>query len=477
MPDPACADERGLPAPGDLIAGKYRIERMIGKGGMAAVFSAHHELLGDRVAVKFLLGTLASGPEATQRFVNEARNAFKIKGEHACAVLDVGATEAGLPYMVLEYLEGRDLAQLLEQDGPLRAETAVDYVVQAIEAVAQAHALGIVHRDLKPANLFLAERPDGSVTVKVLDFGISKATNPLAEEADLSLTSTTAMLGSPLYMSPEQLRSSKHVDPRSDIWALGVIVYELVAGRLPFNGQSLGELFVALLEQPPVPLCELQEDVPEALSHAVMRCLERAPEARFQNVAELAQALAPSGSVRAFASVERIAQTLGVPPAALAGAAAVGAQTGASWGSAAGSLAPKSRAPAILGAGVALLLFAGGAAAGLALLGRSAASGAPSGSAAPAPVSASAAAMAPAQATAISVASALASASPPLAPAADAGAPATAASASTRPASPGPRNAAASAPARPAPSAPPASLPAAPIPAGPGKAFDPFGGR
>ena len=165
--------EEHLPQPGEVLAGKYRIERIIGKGGMGAVLSAQHELLGQRIAIKFLLGEIAQNPEAVARFNNEARNAFKIQSEHVCRIMDVG-TERGMPFMVMEFLEGEDLSQMIERGGALPVEDAVDYVLQALEAIAQAHALGIVHRDLKPANLFLHRRTDGSTIVKVLDFGIAK---------------------------------------------------------------------------------------------------------------------------------------------------------------------------------------------------------------------------------------------------------------------------------------------------------------
>jgi serine/threonine protein kinase len=306
-------DEEHLPKPGEVVAGKYRIERIIGKGGMGAVLSAQHELLGQRIAIKFLLGEIAQNPEAVARFNNEARNAFKIQSEHVCRVMDVG-TERGMPFMVMEFLEGLDLSQLLEKRGALPVEEAVDYVLQGLEAIAQAHALGIVHRDLKPANLFLHTRTDGSTIVKVLDFGIAKAANPFGDPSgNHGLTSTKSMLGSPLYMSPEQLRSAKNVDARADIWALGVILYELLTGTVPFNGETLGELFISILEQPPMPVAHKRPDVPQLLSDAVMRCLLRSVDQRFLNVAELAQAIAPCAPARSYVSVERVTQALGLP--------------------------------------------------------------------------------------------------------------------------------------------------------------------
>jgi len=306
------AGEEHLPQPGEVLAGKYRIERIIGKGGMGAVLAAHHQLLGETVAIKFLLGEIAQNPEAVKRFHNEARNAFKIKSEHVCRVMDVGE-ERGMPFMVMEFLNGEDLSQMLEKRGALPVEEAVDYVLQALEAIAQAHAFGMVHRDLKPANLFLHRSSDGSSLIKVLDFGIAKSNTFGDASGQHNLTSTKSMLGSPLYMSPEQLRSAKNVDARSDIWALGVILYELLTGTVPFNGETLGELFIAILEQPPAPVSSKRSDVPQMLSDAVMRCLQRQIEHRFANVAELAQMLAPCAPARSFVSVERVSQALGLP--------------------------------------------------------------------------------------------------------------------------------------------------------------------
>ncbi len=215
-------EDAGLPKPGDLIAGKFRIERMIGRGGMGAVFSAQHEMLGQRVAIKMLLASVASNREVVARFLNEARLAARIEGEHVARVTDVATLDDGRPYMVIEYLEGSDLGQVLEACGPLPVPEAVDYVLQALEALAQAHAQGMVHRDFKPSNLFLARRSDGTTLVKVLDFGIAKAARPLALEENQSLTKSNSMLGSPQYMAPEQLRNAKNVDAQTDIWAVGL---------------------------------------------------------------------------------------------------------------------------------------------------------------------------------------------------------------------------------------------------------------
>lgn len=258
------------------------------------MFAAKHIKLSKPVAIKIMLAD-ASNPEAAQRFINEGRAAANIQNEHVVRVDDVDE-EKGYAYMVLELLDGEDLAQVLEREPTQRLapHVAVGYVLQALKGVSQAHAIGIVHRDLKPSNLFLAKRKDGSVVVKVLDFGISKAQGSSALAASPSaLTSTKAMLGSPLYMSPEQLRSSKSVDPRADIWAMGIILYELITGGLPFMGDSLGELFAAILETDPAPLRTRVPEVPPGLDDVVLRCLRRRPEDRIQTATELAEALAP----------------------------------------------------------------------------------------------------------------------------------------------------------------------------------------
>jgi len=312
-----------LPEPGDVLAGKYKIERLIGSGGMGAVFRAHHQILDQPVAIKLLLPESASRAEAIGRFLNEARAAARIRSEHVAAVLDVGRLEDGLAYIVLEYLEGMDLAQLLEQRETLAVHEAVDIVLEALEAVAQAHTLGIVHRDLKPANLFLARRPDGSITVKVLDFGISKVT---AGGESMDVTSSQATLGSPSYMSPEQVRSSKSVDVRSDLWSIGVILYRALTGRPAFGGDSVGAVFAAILETTPRPLSQRRPDVPQGLSDVVARCLERDRERRHRNVAELAGKLEPFASRKGRRAVENVLRTMRVPGASGSYAAATGSE-------------------------------------------------------------------------------------------------------------------------------------------------------
>jgi serine/threonine protein kinase len=302
-----------LPEPGAVLAGKYRIERLLGRGGMGAVYAAEHGALRQRVAVKFLLSEAAGNPEGLQRFINEARAAAQLDSEHITRVMDMGTLENGLPFMVLEYLEGSDLGQLLASHGPLPIADVVDYTLQACEALAQAHAAGIVHRDLKPSNLFLARRPDGSVRVKVLDFGISKVSDHSLTPK--SLTSTKAMLGTPFYMSPEQMMRPKQVDARTDVWQLGITLFELLGGAPPFGGETLAELIFAVLNQPLPSLAQARPDVPPGLEQAIARCLERDATRRFSSVAELAAALAPFGTGAHSHLIDRMQRTLASRPA------------------------------------------------------------------------------------------------------------------------------------------------------------------
>jgi hypothetical protein len=311
---------------GTILLGKYRVEHVLGTGGMAVVIAATHVHLLDRVAIKVLLPELAAAPEVAMRFLREAQAAVRLKGEHVARVIDVGALASGLPYIVMEHLDGHDLAAEIARRGPLPAGEAVDHVLQVCEAMAEAHGLGIVHRDLKPANCFLTRRPGGSPLVKVLDFGISKA--PV--EADHQLTRTHAVMGTPAYMSPEQLRASRDVDARSDIWSLGVVLHECLTGRRPFDGDTLSAvcLKVAVDPLPPLPAYVARE-----LAAVVERCLAKEPAARFATVGELAAALAPFAGDRAAAQavVERaramVAGVAGVVSAASPVTAASAAPT------------------------------------------------------------------------------------------------------------------------------------------------------
>jgi eukaryotic-like serine/threonine-protein kinase len=326
---------------GDVLAGKYRIDKILGAGGMGVVVAAHHIRLDEKVAIKFLLPETLGNAEAVARFEREARAAVKIKSEHVARVTDVGTLETGAPYMVMEYLEGGDLSGWIQKRGALPAEQAVEFLLQACDAIADAHSLGIVHRDLKPANLFCIQRNDGFFSVKVLDFGISKVTGMAGSGPDMGMTKTAAVMGSPYYMSPEQVQSSRNVDPRSDIWSLGIILYELLTGRVPFGGDTIAELVLKIMTAPAPPLRQLRPDVPEGIEAVVLRCLEKDRAHRYSNVAELAFALAPFGPRRVKGLVERIvrviqaagmsASALALPPSADQSVAPPAA-TAASWG-------------------------------------------------------------------------------------------------------------------------------------------------
>jgi len=356
--------------PGDILAGKYRVAQVLGVGGMGVVVAAHHIQLDEKVALKFLLPSALSNAEAVARFEREARAAVKIKSEHVARVSDVGKLETGSPYMVMEYLEGSDLSGVLEKRGALPIEEAVEFVLQACEALAEAHVLGIVHRDLKPANLFCIKRADGRLSIKVLDFGISKLTTP---GQDASMTRTTAIMGSPLYMSPEQMQSSKRVDARSDIWALGVILFELVTGRPPFDAQAVTELVIKIATAQPTALRSLRTDVPSGLEQVIMRCLEKEAERRFANVGDFALALEAFGPKRARPSIDRILGTLeaagmsSAPASATApgdlmsvsGAGQAGSGTVASWGKTGAGTRPGQRMVVGAALGGGLLVLAG----------------------------------------------------------------------------------------------------------------------
>ena len=316
---------------GDVVAGKYRVDRVLGEGGMGIVVAATHVQLEERVALKFLRPVVASNPEVVQRFIREARAAVKVRSEHVARVLDVGTLESGTPYMVMEYLDGQDLSQTVAGRGPLPIGETVTHVLQACEAIAEAHSLGIVHRDLKPANLFLARRPNGRPIVKVLDFGISKVASTADNPA---LTKAAAMMGSPSYMSPEQMVAAGSVDVRADVWALGVVLYELLTGRLPFVAETMPELVGMILQNGYAPASASRPDVPPGLQAAIDRCLQKDRLHRYRNVAELAAAIVPFGPPRSDLSLERISHVLGLATgadetisASMSPAALVAAQT------------------------------------------------------------------------------------------------------------------------------------------------------
>jgi serine/threonine-protein kinase len=297
-----------LPGVGEVFAGKYAIEAVVGRGGMGVVLAARHLELDERVAIKLILADEGpKGAEFVARFVREAKLASKIKSEHVVRVLDVARLQTGEPYIVMELLEGQDLAQLLTRNGPLPIELAAYYVLQACEAIAEAHSLGIVHRDLKPANLFLATLRDGRPCVKVLDFGISKL---MGEQGGHAMTQTNALMGSPLYMSPDQLVQARDLDARSDVWALGVILFELLTGRAPFDGDDAPQLIAQILHRPAPSVSSFRPDVPRELAALIDSALVKDREQRIPNVAELARGLVPFAPEAGRFSLERIAGML-----------------------------------------------------------------------------------------------------------------------------------------------------------------------
>jgi eukaryotic-like serine/threonine-protein kinase len=292
-----------------VVGGRFRIDRLLGAGSMGFVVAAWHLELDQPVALKLLNPDMFEQSEAAVRFRREVRAAARIKSEHVCRVIDVGALEHGAPYMVMELLEGNNLEEELQRRGTLPVAEAVSYVLEAVEAIAEAHAAGIVHRDLKPANLFIARRADRSRQLKVLDFGISKSMIESHGPGDMSLTRTGVIIGSPLYMSPEQMRSTKDADTLSDIWAMGAILFQLVTGRPPYEGETIPELCAKLFSEDAPPPSTVRVGLPPALDVVLHRALARDPTRRFQSVAELGAALlefAPGGRVH----VERARRVL-----------------------------------------------------------------------------------------------------------------------------------------------------------------------
>lgn len=295
---------RGLP-PGSVIAGKYRIDRVLAEGGMGVIYQGWHLVLDQPIAVKVMRPELADRPEGSLRFLNEARAAARLKGANVARVLDSGAIATGpceLLYIVLEYLEGADLRTVLDQEGALPVERAVDFVLQVCEALAEAHTAGIVHRDVKPENLFLTRQPDGSEIIKLLDFGISKRldADPGAQQSEAQ------SLGSPHYMSPEQMSSPGTVDERGDIWSLAVVTYELLTFAVPFDGDTLATVCGQVLGKDPEPLSVYCEDVPSELEELILSCLHKDRNFRPASVREFAEAIAHLGSSKALESVQRV---------------------------------------------------------------------------------------------------------------------------------------------------------------------------
>ncbi|MBC7975697.1 MAG: serine/threonine protein kinase, partial [Myxococcales bacterium] len=289
---------------GEIFLEKYRVDSILGHGGMGIVALCTHLALNERVAIKMLRKDVLGDADAVERFMREAQAASKLRSEYVARVTDVGRSAGNVPYMVMEYLEGHDLCDLLEERGSLAVPWAVELTLQACEALAEAHSIGIVHRDVKPANLFVTWRPDGSALVKVLDFGISKSQTP----STMQLTQTQSLLGTPAYMSPEQTRSARLVDARTDIWSLGTVLYEVLEGRRPFEAESFSEMCVKVATEPPGPM----RNTPPALQQVVLRCLEKMPEQRYASMAELGRDLVAFSHDphQAQVLVERMARTL-----------------------------------------------------------------------------------------------------------------------------------------------------------------------
>ncbi|MCU0682825.1 MAG: serine/threonine protein kinase [Polyangiaceae bacterium] len=303
------------PQPGDVLAGKYRVERLIGQGGMGLVVAATHLQLGSTVALKLLRPLYASLPNARGRLLREARVAARLRSEHAVRVYDVDECDDGTPFLVMEYLEGVDLDVYLRR-GPLAAELAAELVWQACEALAEAHAHGFVHRDLKPSNLFLCRRTS-TPQLKLLDFGVSKDLAPDPRLLPDGVESErNVILGTPSYMAPEQLLGEHPTDPRSDVWALGVILFEALSGQHPFEGRSFAAIVTALAERDP-PWAALPASTPPGLRRVLERCLQKNPSERIDSARALADALdsfrlpAPprAGAARAFRRPRRRAST------------------------------------------------------------------------------------------------------------------------------------------------------------------------
>ena len=297
-----------MPAVGEVVDGKYRIERLVGEGAMGRVYRAQHVLLGHSVAIKILRASVDT-EEVRSRFFREAKATMALRSDHIVRVFDLGILPPKTPYMVLEYLEGIDLRSLLDTSGALPVEEAVDYTLQACEALAEAHLNGIVHRDLKPHNLFRTRRTNGSACIKLLDFGVSKFEELGNQEHEL--TSSQVLLGSPVFMPPEQIRSPRGVDARADVWSLGVVLYMLLGGGRPFDGEGLPALCASIMVDPPRPLSERCPSVPRELEAVILRCLEKSRDLRVPNVAEVARALAPFASPEGRVNAERVIHAYG----------------------------------------------------------------------------------------------------------------------------------------------------------------------
>ena len=305
---PSYAPPSPYPQTGEVLDGKYRIERLLGEGGMGAVAKATHLLRRAPVALKFMSPAVLQMTGAVERFVNEGVAASQIDSDHVVKIFDVGRMASGAPYLVMEYLEGCDLAQLLEREGPvLSGPRAVNFTLQILRALQTAHAAGIVHRDMKPSNCFVITKDGDPDFIKLVDFGISKVKS--ADEAPAAhLTRTNSALGTPLYMSPEQARSPRDVDHRTDLYSVGAILYEMLTGRTPYTADSgeYTEILFKIFTTDPEPIKSFRPDLPDGLAAAVHRALTRELDQRFASAVDMAEALEPYGDERGAGMVARM---------------------------------------------------------------------------------------------------------------------------------------------------------------------------
>jgi serine/threonine-protein kinase len=297
---------------GEIIADKYRVNKILGEGGMGVVVEATHLNLKTKVAIKFLHRNLANDPEVLNRFLREARAACHIQNEHVVKILDVEKRSNGHPYVVMEHLEGQNLEEIINQwvGAPFPIKAAVDFILQACEALAEAHSLGITHRDIKPTNIFVTRRRDGRPLVKVLDFGVAKVSQYMTGSVR-SLTKSLSILGTPEYMAPEQMLSAKTVDHRADIWSIGMTLYELLTRHTAHESDSLPVLCLNITNKPPLPPSFWRSDIPKDLERVILSCLEKDMDLRPQTLAELARSLMPFASRHGIASVAHIEEMLG----------------------------------------------------------------------------------------------------------------------------------------------------------------------
>jgi serine/threonine protein kinase len=349
------------------VVDKYTIVRVLGRGGMGAVYEARHAKLARRVAIKFLLPEFAANRDVLRRFENEAKAAGGLEHPNLAAVTDFGRADDGSPYLVMEFLEGEDCAKLLRRQGALSVSRAANIVVQACRGLAVAHKATIVHRDLKPENLFVTDAGDGSDLIKVLDFGIAKL-----RVSDASVvTGTGATFGTAFYMSPEQARGAGEVDPRTDVWSLGVVLYELLSGRKPFMGEQFLEVIHQILSLDPTPLATLRPDLPPKVVAAVESAMKKDSAQRLSSVAALAEVLAPFAGVRWSSEPSHaappMAPTLATPATQVGLSKGVGVGVGELGVQASVARRPESRAPGtsrgpalkiVLGVGTAVALIA-----------------------------------------------------------------------------------------------------------------------